>query len=227
MAKARSSANDAERLLAVAREIIRETGDFELPMRQLAARAQVSLRAPYLHFGSKAGVIAAILRSEGVAFRSLARSLPATDPLTNLFDRIELAIRFYGQEQAFYRALFRATQAYAGRGVEPPRDVLPGLIVLCRRAQRAGLLRPEFDPAAIGEILSQIFADSVRTWARSDADVSEVHPVMGFGFALTFAATTPAPVSDEMLARAIAFQGAIRPPYATELPLAPFGRVQG
>lgn len=210
MAKPKSAGAGAERLIAVAREIIRETGDFDLPMRQLAARAQVSLRTPYDLFGSKVGVIRAILRNEHIIFRKLAReTLPPADPLTSMFDRIELAISFYGREQPFYRALFRATQGYSGR-TESARENLRAFTVLCRRARSAGYLREEIDPAAIAEVLAHIFAGSFRIWASGTFDIGLVCPTISYGFALVFAGTAPEPVSSEMRQRALAFQADVQ-----------------
>src|SRR3546814_8853729 len=107
-AKTRRAEDKADLLVSVAREIIRETGDFDLPMRQLAARAQVSLRTPYELFGSKTGVIRAILKLDQATFRVLARKLSSADWLDNILDRVGLGVAFYAESQPFYRALFRA-----------------------------------------------------------------------------------------------------------------------
>ena len=72
--KATRTSND--RLLDVAAEIVRESVDFDLPMRQLAARAQVSLRTPYKIFGSKGGIIRALLKQERLEWRAYQRNLP-------------------------------------------------------------------------------------------------------------------------------------------------------
>jgi AcrR family transcriptional regulator len=110
-AKAKRGEDKSDLLVSVARDIIRETGDFDLPMRQLAARAQVSLRTPYELFGSKTGVIRAILKLDQQIFRVLARELTSADWLDNILDRVKLGVVFYAENQPFYRALFRATQA--------------------------------------------------------------------------------------------------------------------
>src|ERR1700744_362650 len=90
--KGRDSNDKAERLISVARDIVRETGNFDLPMRTLAARAQVSLRSPYEIFGSKNGVVRAILAADHALFLEQVKGLRSTDLLSNLFDRIQLGL---------------------------------------------------------------------------------------------------------------------------------------
>ncbi len=65
------AAETKRRILSVARELIQETGDFDLPMRKLASRAQVSLRTPYALFGSKTGLIGSILTEDQIKFREM------------------------------------------------------------------------------------------------------------------------------------------------------------
>lgn len=210
-ARIRSLEDRSERLVAVAREIIRETGDFELPMRRLAARAQVSLRTPYELFGSKNGVIRAILKSDQKTFRERARQLQSADWLENIFERVNLGVSFYADNQPFYRALFRATQGYSG-GVEtePARENLLPFQVLSRRAQTAGLIRPEIDTDMLGETLTDLFAANFRTWANGAFDIGLVGLKIGYGFAMVFAAAAPEAHAARMRARALACQRAVQ-----------------
>jgi len=208
---ARRSEDKTELLLAVARDIIRETGDFDLPMRKLAARAQVSLRTPYEIFRSKSGVISAILKIDQKVFRDRAAELQSEDQLENLFDRVRLGIDFYGENPNFYRALFRATQGYSGGDeTEPARENLHGFTVLSARAISAGLIRREIDPAVIGEILTDLFAANVRTWASSTFDMQLASLKIRFGFAVALAGVATSPADERMRARALEFQHAIQ-----------------
>lgn len=210
-AKAKRAEDKSDLLVSVAREIIRETGDFDLPMRQLAARAQVSLRTPYELFGSKTGVIRAILKLDQQIFRDLARELTSADWLDNILDRVRLGVIFYAENQPFYRALFRATQAYSGGDeTEPARENLRPFRELARRAQATGLIRPEVDTDILGETLTDLFAANFRTWASSTFDISLVEPKVGYGFANVLAAVATDPHAARMQARALTYQTAIQ-----------------
>jgi AcrR family transcriptional regulator len=179
-------------------------------MRKLAARAGVSLRTPYELFGSKVGVIGEILLDDQAKFGQTTTELKSADELENLFDRISLGIDFYGDNQPFYRALFRATQAYTpGHNEEPARESLRSFQILSSRAQRAGLIRPEVDPSHLGETLTDIFASNVRTWARDSLDIPLVKVKISFGFAIALAGVTPEPVAARMRAHIVEFQGMI------------------
>lgn len=197
VARAKPKASRAQVLIEVARQIVRESGDFDLPMRELAARAQVSLRTPYEMFGSKAGVIRAILKSDQEIYRRrLRENLNRSDAFGDLFNSLKIGVEFYSENQSFYRALFRATQAYSGGGeAEPGRENPDRFEGLCRRAIAEGLLDPEVSAHALAESLLDIFAANVRSWASSTYDVRLVEPRIGFGWsALLAGLATPAQV---------------------------------
>lgn len=205
--KARRSEEKAELLLATARDIIRETGDFDLPMRKLAARAQVSLRTPYELFKSKSGIIGAILKIDQKVFRDRAAELQSEDELENLFDRVRLGVDFYSENPNFYRALFRATQGYSGGDeTDPAQENIHGFTVLTIRAIDAGLIGPETDPRLFAQILTDIFAANLRTWAASDFDIQLSGLKICYGYALALAGVAPPPTDARMRVRALEFQ---------------------
>jgi AcrR family transcriptional regulator len=209
------------RVLAVARELIHETGDFDLPMRMLAARAQVSLRTPYEHFGSKAGVIGAILQQEIEIFKVLVADRRSVDALEHLLDRVQWGIDFYSKNQPFYRSLFRATQAYSpGHDEEPARESFRSFQVLSNRAYRAGLIRPEVDPLQLGDTLTDIWASNLRTWARDEYDIQLASRKTSFGFACVLAGVASEPAAGRMRERIIRFREEIES-YGGVAPLGP------
>jgi len=209
------------RVLAVARELIHETGDFDLPMRMLAARAQVSLRTPYEYFGSKAGLIGAILQQEIEIFKVLVADRRSADALEHLFDRVQWGIDFYSKNQPFYRSLFRATQAYSpGHDEEPARESVRSFQVLCNRAHRAGLIRPEVDPLQLGDTLTDIWASNLRTWARDEYDIQLASRKISFGFACVLAGAAPEPAASRVRQHIVRFREEIDI-YGGVPPLAP------
>ena len=209
--KTEPSSAKHELLVAIARQLIRESGDFDLSMRELAARARVSLRTPYLMFGSKAGLVGAILRADQAIYWNKLRALPRGDAFHDLFKSLAAGVAFYAENQPFYRALFRETHAYSGRGeTEPARENPRRFERTCRRALDEGLVQPSVDPHMLGETLLDIFAANVRTWAASDHDVKFVEPRIGFGWAAVLAGVALGPHADRMHRKMQDFQAALQ-----------------
>ena len=200
----------ADRIIATARDIINETGDFDLPMRLLASRAKVSLRTPYTLFGSKNGVISEILHADQKVWNARLKPLQTGDPIVDLFANMERGVEFYRSRQPFYRALFRATQSYSGGPeTEPARQNLRPMQVICRRLRTIGLLHPGIDPDTLGESLTDIVASAVREWACSTFDVQLILHRTCFGYATLLAGATIEPTAGEMRALALRHQSEI------------------
>jgi len=209
--KTESNFYKSELLITIARDLIRTSGDFELSMRELAARAQVSLRTPYLIFGSKPGLISAILRADQAIYLEKLRAMPRGDAFHDLFENLAAGVAFYAQNQPFYRALFRQTYAYLQNAqTEPAREFPERFVRTCQRAIYEGLVDPGADPRWLGETLLDIFSANVRTWAHSDYDVQLVEPRIGFGWAVVLAGVAPGAHADRMHRRMRDFQATLQ-----------------
>jgi AcrR family transcriptional regulator len=199
--------NSAQRIMRVAREIIRESGAFDLPMRQLATRAQVSLRTPYELFGSKTGIIRAILKQDEANFGRLIRATRSANRFDSFFQANKAGIAFFASNQPFYRALYQATQAYSGgEETDPAREENAGVRRFAVKAIKAGLIDPAVDPHVLYETLMDIFAANLRAWAASSFDIQLVEYRIGFGQALVLAALARPPHDAALRRRAADFQ---------------------
>ena len=206
-ASRKSTEDRSTRILRVAREIIRESGGFELSMRELAARGQVSLRTPYELFGSKVGIIRALLKEEQAIFQTRLWPIGDTDVFDFFFATLTVGVAFYAENQPFYRALFRATHAYSGGSeTEPGRENPERFEAAMRRAYRARMLDDDIDTRVLSETLMDIFAANVRTWASSTYDISYVEPRIGFGWAVILAGVATEPHAARLRDRAKRYQ---------------------
>lgn len=197
----------ADRILSVALQIIKETGDFDLPMRQLAARAKVSLRTPYVIFGSKSGLISKILQRDQTQWRAKLRALQTDDPIEDLFFNLQRGEEFFLTHQQFYKALYRATQVYSGGNEsESAREILRPFHIACSRLAKAGLFAPGVDPMIVAETLTDIFVGTQREWAMSDIDIRHVNRRCRFGIAAVLAGCTIEAASSKLSARALHLQ---------------------
>jgi AcrR family transcriptional regulator len=98
-----------ERILEAARRLVRDRGDTGFSMRTLAARAGVSLATPYNHFGSKAGVLAALLDRMIDRIEDRGAAADSTDPIDQVLRVAETATELICEDPAFYRAIVKET----------------------------------------------------------------------------------------------------------------------
>lgn len=201
----------AEELLAIALEIIQENGNFDLPMRELATRARVSLRTPYEIFGSKPGIVRAILAKEHGGWRKLDRQLPHQDIVEHLFQRLGKMVAYLGNKEPLYRALFRATQVFSGgQETEAARHKPERIRAICAVAVKTGVLVPEVRPAVIGHTLTDIYAANMREWAHSDFEISDVEARVGFGWAASLAGVATPKHAPGLRRRAMTYHEQLR-----------------
>jgi AcrR family transcriptional regulator len=95
-----------ERILEAARELIRATGT-SFSMRTLAARAEVSLATPYNLFGSKSGVLYALLNDSLERVDRATDSFSSSRPVERVLEVAGIAADVYARDAAFYRPLMQ------------------------------------------------------------------------------------------------------------------------
>ena len=194
------------RILTAAQQIIRETGTFDLPMRALSARAKVSMTRPYSIFGSKSGVVAAILAQNEARWRRERAAVESRDLIEEHFDSLRLGMNFYASDQPFYRALFRLTADRASGGEDYTRLNHQVFRQRMRAAHAEGLLRATADPDVVAEVLTDLFSAGVRAWAINDWDVERLYARLGYGYALALAGAGNPEVTARMIERSLSFQ---------------------
>lgn len=203
-----NKADRRARIIAAARDLIRETGRTGLSMRALAARAGVSLMTPYNLFGSKQGVLEALLEADLQRFRHTLSQSVCHDPVERIFDVISLAVRFYHADPAFYRALYLAL--FESGNAELRQLYSPGRQQfwedLMREAIGARLLLEEVDAAALARTIRYIFAGVLHGWATSGRDAFWVEAELGYGVSLALHAVAAPAVRKRIRARIHAYQ---------------------
>lgn len=184
-----AKAGRRERILKAARDMIRETGNTDLPMRALASRADVSLATTYNLFGSKRAVVLAVLEDER-DFALRFERLEGCDGIDRLFAAHDLAFSYYAADPDFYRALWRALLHATGpdeTGLATPerltetRAIWQGLIAA---AVSAGDLAPPVSVAAVERTLAQLSAGALLFWVMGGLATERLAPSVGLGYAL-------------------------------------------
>ena len=94
-------------ILASAEALIRRTRGTDFTMRELAERAGVALATPYTLYGSKAGVLYALVTRGIDSIEALFVRAAAPDPVSSLLTVAETSADFYARDQVLYRPLLR------------------------------------------------------------------------------------------------------------------------
>jgi len=160
-----------DQILEAARRLIRATGGTDFPMRKLAEEAQVSLVTPYNLFGSKTGVLYALL-NESLETLDRAVTRPSTSPVNALLAVSSVGANTYVSDAAYYRPLVRAVFGVRDRE-HRPRALERSLRLWSRpveTAVRGGLLARSVDTALLARQLMIAFIGVLELWIHEDLD---------------------------------------------------------
>jgi AcrR family transcriptional regulator len=142
--KLRSDARDnRERILVVARAAFAADG-LDVPIREIARRAEVGVATVYRHFQTKEALLTEAF-AEQMAFCSeiVEEGLAADDPWHGFSLVIEKLMRVHALDRGFARAFTSQPPRAAGFAADRDRT-LRLLLELVRRAKEAGSLRGDF-----------------------------------------------------------------------------------
>jgi AcrR family transcriptional regulator len=166
------SSRDSERtrvaLIEATRELLESAGAGSTGLARIGARAGYSRQAIYRHFGSRAGLLKAVLADvdeRGDARGAVARILSVEDAR----DVIPDLVAWWAGHVAGFAGIARSV--IGGRATDPElaeawEDRMDALLGVCRlvvdRCARDGLLREELDPSVAAEMLWGIL--SIPLW---------------------------------------------------------------
>lgn len=223
-------ASRRNRILKAARDMIRETGNTDLPMRALASRADVSLATTYNLFGSKRSLVLAVLEDER-DFHERFAGLQGCAGLDRLFAAHDLAFSYYAADPDFYRVLWRALLNTSGpdeTGLATPerlketRAIWQGLIA---SAVREGDLAPPVSVASVERTLAQQSAGALLFWVMGGLPTERLAPSVGLAYALALLGCATGAGAAKARAHAARYQMALRADVAR--PEAPPGLARG
>lgn len=168
-------------LIEATRELLETSGASTTGLAAIATRAGYSRQAVYRHFGSRAGLLKAVLADvdeRGDARRSVERILTAADARIVIHD----LVCWWAGHVAGFAGIARSV--IAGRAADPElaeawADRMDALLGVCRlvvdRCAGDGLLRDELEPSVAAEMLwgilsiplwDQLIAE--RGWSQAD-----------------------------------------------------------
>lgn len=198
------------RIVDAARALIRETGDAGLSMRAIAARANVSLATPYNLFGSKRGIVMAVLE-DAREFQERFAALKDLSAVERIFMAVRITLAYHVQDPEFYRTLWAALLDTRGGDPElwaeliTPRSSLfwRGLL---EEALADGAIADDIDMDLLQATLNGRFASVILTWVLGGSSVHELAPGACFGYASALCAAASDDFRPQARRRMLDFQ---------------------
>lgn len=154
------------RIVAAARDILREAGVDGLSVKAVTARAGVSLSTLYNLFTSKDAILAGIHHQNVLEHTAQVEAAHSPDSLQRIFDAIDIAAQRYRADPEFYRAILQRDSSAAH---DPARDALleePRMFWrgLLTAAVAEGWLRPAADTEVLKASLNQLLSGATWDW---------------------------------------------------------------
>jgi AcrR family transcriptional regulator len=168
--RSRGSESTRAALIQATRELLETTGAGSTGLAAIATRAGYSRQAVYRHFGSRAGLLKAVLADvdeRGDARRSVERVLAAADARVVIHE----LVHWWAGHVAGFAGIARSV--IAGRATDPElaeawEDRMDALLGVCRlvveRCASEGLLRDELEPSVAAEMLWGVL--SIPLWEQ-------------------------------------------------------------
>ncbi len=155
------------RILRAARRLIESGGAESIALKPVADAAELSLATLYNLFGSKEGVLIALLLESIQSFEERLSKLAPTRPVDRLAAIADLAVAEFTAHERFYRSLFHSIEQMGSR------TQLLAVIRRCvdlghesiAQAIEAGDLEPLVEPRVLAHQIFMAFVHALRTWS--------------------------------------------------------------
>lgn len=175
-----------QRILDAAEELIRESAGTEFLMTTLAERAGFSQATPYNLFGSKAGILFALLnRSVDEIFRDADLDNGETDPFERVLHAARVASGVFSADPGFYRPLYRYLLGVVDSEHRPA--FMDRALVYWKRALAgagtAGLFSPELTRDEMARGIVVYFLGTLDLWVQDELDDREFDAQIQYGVA--------------------------------------------
>lgn len=203
-----------KRIVEAVRALMRETGDTGVSMRAIAARANVSLATPYNLFGSKRGVVMAVLE-DAREFQETFGALKDLGAVERIFRALSITFAYHVQDPDLYRTLWASLLDPRGAGDELRTELITpqnsrfwrGLL---EEARREGAIAADVDMDLLQQSLNGQFAAVMLNWILGGGSVRELEPGACFGYATVLCACATETYRPEIRRRMLTFQSQLR-----------------
>lgn len=184
--RARQVDQRRHRILDATALLIRETGGTEFSMRRLAEVAEVSPATPYNLFGSKEGLLYALLARSLDQIAAAGLAFGARDPLDRVLEAAEKAADIFIHDPDYMRPLYRYLLGVAD-AVHRPRFIARSLAYWREgfaTDDAAGLFDADFDVDSMVYALMAHFMGVLEFWIQDDIDAEGFRQRVTYGTVL-------------------------------------------
>lgn len=203
-----AKAERRRRIVAAARDLIKETGDAGLSMRAIAARAGVSLTTPYNLFGSKRAIVIALLEDVR-EFHERFSQLHRVGALDRIFQAVSITLAYLADDPDFYRTLWTEALRFDSkelRGELQSPQRYGFWWALLNEARSEGALLPDVELDPLLRALDSVYVSAILAWVLGALDVNEIEAHVGYGYALALRGAASDLHRDKLEKRVLAYQ---------------------
>jgi AcrR family transcriptional regulator len=182
----RQAAERKGRILDAAARLVRQRRGTDFPMVALAETAEVSPATPYNLFGSKAGVLYALLNRSLDELTSELLTFSTDDPIDRVLEAAAVAADLFARDPGFFRPLFQFLLGVRD-DVDRPRFMDRSLEYwkhALRAADERELLPEEIDRDELARQLLVHFAGVLELWVHEELDDAGFRTQIAYGTAL-------------------------------------------
>jgi AcrR family transcriptional regulator len=192
-----------EQILDAARRLIRATGGTDFSMRRLAEEADVSLVTPYNLFGSKSGVLYALLYDSLERVDQVADTQPSSKPVDSVLELAGIAADVYARDAEFYRPLMQFVLGVRDLEHRPrlTEQSLSRWTRTVEAAVRGGLLPASVDEDLLARQLLITFIGAVELWIHEQLDDDAFRAQSLYGSTLLVLANASADARSRLVKR--------------------------
>ncbi|RUU47982.1 TetR/AcrR family transcriptional regulator [Mesorhizobium sp. M2C.T.Ca.TU.002.02.1.1] len=181
----RQKADRHRRIIDAATALFREVGYEGAKIEAIAARAEVSIGTIYNYYQNKGDILGAIVSMEVNEVLNAGRGVVASPP-ANVGDALDTLIGIYIEHSLNYlsKEMWRQAMAISTQLPDSPfgqaytgldRELTKQISALIARLQELGLVRPDIDGSAVGELIfnnmNMMFIEFVK---RDEARIPEL-----------------------------------------------------
>ena len=203
-----AKAERRRRIVAAARDLIKETGDAGLSMRAIAARAGVSLTTPYNLFGSKRAIVIALLEDVR-EFHERFSQLHRVGAVDRIFQAVSITLAYLADDADFYRTLWTEALRFDSkelRGELQSPQRYGFWWALLNEARSEGALLPDVDLDPLLRALDAVYVAAMLAWVLGAIEVQELEAHVGYGYALTLRGAASGHYAERLEKRLIGYQ---------------------
>ena len=203
-----AKAERRRRIVAAARDLIKETGDAGLSMRAIAARAGVSLTTPYNLFGSKRAIVIALLEDVR-EFHERFSQLHRVGAVGRIFQAVSSTLAYLADDADFYRTLWTEALRFDSkelRGELQSPQRYGFWWALLNEARSEGALLPDVDLDPLLRALDAVYVAAMLAWVLGAIEVQELEAHVGYGYALTLRGAASGQYAERLEKRLVVYQ---------------------